>query len=201
MQSIWIIGADGHVSATGHVATLPNLDISSRDYFAAQTGRDAGPFVGAVLQPLLNNGLPFFAVSRRRDGPAGAFGGVVAASLLPADFVKFYQEIGQAPGSFLALMRTDGTLLARYPPIPSGDRPALRSPILVAPILKAIASPLDRGIMTVASPVDGREARIAWRRIDPYPVFVMAGLETAAIRDSWLGTLSTHLIFGVPPPC
>ena len=193
LQSIWIIGADGHISATDYTAALPDLDISARDYFVAQTGRDDGLFVGAVLQPLLDTGLPFFGVSRRRNGPEGGFDGVITASLLPADFVKFYREIGQAPGSFLTLMRTDGTLLARYPPIPKGAHAALRPPIL-----NAIAGPLDRGILTSVSPVDGRERRIAWRRLDPYPVFVMAGLETAAIRNAWLGTLATHLVFGLP---
>ena len=53
-------------------------------------------------------------------------------------------------------------------------------------------------MLTAVSPVDGRERRIAWRRIDPYPLFVMAGLETSAIRAEWLGTLATHLVFGVP---
>ena len=65
-------------------------------------------------------------------------------------------------------------------------------------ILAAVAGPHDRGILTAVSPVDGRERRIAWRRLDPYPLFVMAGLEIAAIRHEWLGTLATHLLFGVP---
>ncbi len=193
LQSIWIIGPDGRICATDYTATLPALDASSRDYFAAQTGSDAGLFVGETLQPLLDSGLPFFGVSRRRDGPGGGFAGVVTASLLPSDFENFFRDIGQAKGLLLTLMRTDGTLLARYPPIPKGLHPAAQPPIL-----KAVAGPLDRGVLTEVSPVDGFERRLAWRRVGPYPVFVMAGLQTAAIRSEWLGTLATHLVFGLP---
>ena len=193
LQSIWIMDADGHVSATGDTDTLPDFDASKRDYFTAQVQHDAGLFVGTVVRPLLDRGSPFFGVSRRRDGPDGAFAGVVTASLLPDDFLKFYREIGHEPGSFLALMRNDGTQLVRYPPMPEGATLTPRPPIL-----KAVAGPLDRGIITSVSPVDGRERRIAWRRLEPYPLFVMAGLETAAIRREWLGTLGTHLIFGLP---
>ncbi len=193
VQSIWIIGADGHVCATDFTSSLPGIDASQRDYFAAQAQRDSGLFIGAVLQPLLDTGNPFFGVSRRRDGPDGTFAGVATASLTPGDFLKFYREIGSEPGSFLALMRTDGVQLVRFPPRPEGTSLTPRPPIL-----KAVSGPSDRGILTAVSPVDGRERRIAWRRLDPYPVFVMAGLETAAIRAAWLGTLATHLVFGVP---
>ena len=193
LQSIWIIGADGRICATDYTTTLPSLDASGRDYFAAQTGRDAGLFVGAALQPLLGGASPFFGLSRRRETPGGGFGGVVTASLLPSDFENFYREIARAEGSLLVLMRTDGTLLARYPPLRKGDHPAAQPPILTS-----VAGPLDRGMLTAVSPIDGRERRLAWRRLDPYPVFVMAGMATAAIRDEWLGTLATHLVFGLP---
>ena len=193
VQSIWVTGTDGRVSATGTLDALPAIDTSTRDYFAAQARADAGLFVGAVLQPLLDNGFPFFGVSRRREGPGGAFAGVVAAALLPDDFLKFYREIGSEPGSLLALMRTDGTVLVRYPAIPDSAS-VVRQPA----ILNAVAGPRDRGILTAISPLDGRQRRIAWRRVDPYPLFVMAGLETATIRHDWLGTLATHLVFGLP---
>ena len=204
LQSIWVIGADGRVSATDTSATgtsasasasttEPDTGAGKYDYFAAQARREAGLFVGAVVPPLLDSGAPFFGLSRRRDGPDGAFAGVVAASLLPDDFAKFYREIGSAPGSLLALVRTDGIQLVRFPPMPAGARPSQRPPIL-----QAVNGPRDRGILTAVSPVDGRERRIAWRRLDPYPLFVMAGQETAAIAYEWRSTLATHLVFGLP---
>ena len=193
LQSIWIMGADGHVSATDYTTSLPGINVSGRDYFAAQAQGDAGLFVGAVLRPLLDSGAPFIGISRRRDGPDGRFDGVVTASLLPGNFEKFYRGIGSAPGFTLTLSRTDGTLLARFPPLP----PEAAAPRRLG-ILDAVSGPDDHGVLTLISAFDGRERRLAWRRIDPYPLVVVAGLETAAIRAEWLGTLATHLLFGVP---
>jgi len=193
LQSISIIGADGRLCATDFAAALPDIDVSGRDYFAAQKSRDAGLFVGAVLRPLLGNASPFFALSLRRDGPGGGFGGVVTASLRPGDFMDFYREIGNTPGANLVLLRTDGTVLVRYPPLPAGFNPTWR-PVM----LNVVTGPGDRGLLTRVSTIDGIERRLAWRRLDPYPIFVIAGLETATIRGAWIGTLAAYLVFGLP---
>ena len=130
LQTISIIGADGHVSATGDSETLPDLDASGRDYFAAQAHANSGLFVGAVLRQPPDGGSPFIGVSRRRDGPDGAFAGIISAALLPDVFLKFYREIGHEAGSLLALMRTDGLVLARYPTAARGRQrgPPARHP-------------------------------------------------------------------------
>ena len=193
LQSIWIIGADGRICATDYTESLPDVNASHRDYFKAQLARDDGLYVGAVLHPLLDQGETFFSFSRRRDGPDGRFGGVVTASLMPRDFEQFYHEIGAAPGTFLVMFRTDGALLARFPSLPPGKPPAAQPAVLTF-----AAGGGERGTVTHVSGTDGRERRLVWRRVDPYPVIVMAGLETSAIHDEWVGTLLTHLLFGVP---
>jgi two-component system NtrC family sensor kinase len=193
VQSLWIVGADGHTDATDAAPTIPEFDLSDRDYFAAQVHGDAGLFVGAVLTPRLGVGDPFFNVSLRRDGPESGFAGIVTASLLPGDFDRFYREIGRSPGSFLALVRRDGMVLARSPPLPEPVRQAGR---LTIP--DAFSGAADHGMLTLVSTIDNRERRLAWRRLDPYPLFVAAGRETAETRQEWLDTLSTHLVFGVP---
>ena len=193
LQSIWIIGADGRICATDYTETLPDLNVTDRDYYVAQRDRDAGPWVGAVRQPVLGNGLPFFSLSRRRQSAGGGFAGVIVASLLPTDFQKFYHEIGTTPGSYLGLIRRDGAILVRDPPLPQGTPPPAS-----LPILDRIEGPVDHGLTDLVSRADGRERRIAWRRLDPYPVIVLAGEETGAIRATWLGALASHLVFGIP---
>ena len=189
VQSIWIIGPDGRTSATDATPAVPTFDLSDRDYFTAQAGADAGLFIGSVLTPRLGIGDPFFNVSIRRAAPQGRFAGIVTASLLPGDFDKFYRQIGRSPGSFMALIRTDGTVLARSPALPG------QNAITIPDIISATA---ERGLGTLVSQIDGRERRLAWRRLDPYPALVVAGRETAEIRDEWLGALATHLVFGLP---
>src|SRR6201747_902259 len=42
------------------------------------------------------------------------------------------------------------------------------------------------------------ERKVAYRKVAGFPVFVVAGLETQAIRAQWLSQMSNHLIFGLP---
>ncbi|MFX7992980.1 hypothetical protein ABTK58_20975, partial [Acinetobacter baumannii] len=60
-------------------------------------------------------GARFFGVSRRRWSDDGSFTGVIQASVLPEYFESFYARIGTDPGSFFAMGRTDGVLLAHFP--------------------------------------------------------------------------------------
>ncbi|MDU6141398.1 ATP-binding protein, partial [Bradyrhizobium sp.] len=53
-------------------------------------------------------------------------------------------------------------------------------------------------LVTETSPIDGLERRVGYQRLAGFPVYVSAGLETATIRDRWLGTMGRHLIFGIP---
>ena len=113
--------------------------------------------------------------------------------MFPEYFENYYARIGREPGSYFALGRTDGTVLARFPAI---DRDIRLDPR--GPIGKIIAANPTAGLVTVTSPVDGIERRLGYRRLAEYPIYVGAGLETSAIRARWLSTMSQHLIFGAP---
>ena len=52
-------------------------------------------------------------------------------------------------------------------------------------IAKSIAADPKAGLITVTSPVDGIERRLAYQRLAEYPIYVSAGLETSAIRARW----------------
>ncbi|WP_301405573.1 hypothetical protein, partial [Enterococcus entomosocium] len=125
-------------------------------------------------------GARFFGVSRRRSSDDGSFTGVIQASVLPEYFESFYARIGTDPGTFFAMGRADGTLLAHFPRL---DRDFQLDPN--GPVGRAIAAHPDHGLMTIAWPSDGIERRIGYRRIAEYPIYVSAGLETSAIRARW----------------
>jgi signal transduction histidine kinase/ActR/RegA family two-component response regulator len=118
---------------------------------------------------------------------------VLQASVFPEYFENYYARIGREPGSYFALGRTDGTVLARFPAI---DRDIRLDP--GGPIGKIVAASPTAGLVTVMSPIDGIERRLGYRRLAEYPLYVGAGLETSAIRARWLSTMSQHLIFGAP---
>ncbi|HBY27495.1 MAG TPA: hybrid sensor histidine kinase/response regulator [Bradyrhizobium sp.] len=194
VKSIWVFDASGHALVNSLVEPAPDVDFSDRDYFRIHAERDIGTFIGEVLTPRPPyQGARFFSVGRRRSNADGSFAGVIQASVLPEYFENFYARIGREPGSFLALIRTDGAVLAHFPVVDHDVRFEPSGPLGQ----QMAANPLA-GTMTIRSPVDGIERRMRYERLSEYPIYVSAGLETSAIRARWINTMAQHLIFGIP---
>jgi two-component system, NtrC family, sensor kinase len=194
LKSVWVFDKTGHALINSLNLALPNLDFSDRDYYSAHVAQNVGTFIGQSMLPRPPyQGAPFFGVSRWRDAGSGNFTGVVQASVLPEYFDRFYARIGRDPGSFFALGLTDGAVLARYPSL---DRAARLDP--KGPVGRSLSAHPAGGLITLISPADNIERRIGYQRLAGYPIYVAAGLETAAIRARWLKTISYHLIFGIP---
>jgi two-component system, NtrC family, sensor kinase len=194
VKSVWVFDAKGHALVNSLMASPPDIDFSDRDYFRMHADGDTGTYIGEVLTPRPPyQGSRFFGVSRRRNNPDGSFAGVIQASVLPEYFEKFYARVGREPGSYLALIRTDGAVLAHFPIVnhafrfePSG------------PLGRQIVANPEVGTVTINSPADGIERRLRYQRLAEYPIYVSAGLETSAIRARWIATMAPHLIFGAP---
>ena len=194
LKSAWIFDANGKSLVNSLASPAPDQSFADRDYFYAHVDQSIGTFIGASLTPRQPyQGARFFGVSRRRSTDDGSFIGVIQASVLPEYFESFYARIGTDPGSFFAMGRADGVLLAHFPRL---DRDFRLDPN--GPVGRSIATHPDHGLMTIAWPSDGIERRIGYRRVAEYPIYVSAGLETSAIRSRWLATMSQHLVFGAP---
>jgi two-component system NtrC family sensor kinase len=194
LKSAWIFDAEGRALVNSLASPPPELSFADRDYFYAHVDQTIGTFIGASLTPRPPyQGARFFSMSRRRESNDGRFIGVIQASVLPEYFESFYARIGSDPGSFFAMGRTDGILLAHFPQL---DREFRLDPN--GPVGQKIAPHPEHGLITIAWPSDGIERRIGYRRVAEYPIYVSAGLETSAIRARWLATMSQHLVFGVP---
>jgi two-component system, NtrC family, sensor kinase len=194
VKSAWIFDAKGHALVNSLVVPAPEIDFSDRDYFKAHVDGDIGTYIGEALKPRPPyQGAAFFGVSRRRPSEDGSFAGVLQASVFPEYFENYYARIGREPGSYFALGRADGTVLARFPIVERDIRLDRNGPIG-----ELVAANPRAGLITVVSPTDGIERRLGYRRLAEYPIYVGAGLETSAIRARWLSTMSQHLIFGAP---
>ncbi|WP_456620814.1 MULTISPECIES: ATP-binding protein [unclassified Bradyrhizobium] len=194
LKSAWIFDADGKALVNSLVSPPPQLSFADRDYFYSHVDQNIGTFIGASLTPRPPyQGARFFGMSRRRDTDDGSFIGVIQASVLPEYFESFYARIGSEPGSFFAMGRADGVLLAHFPRL---DRDIRLDP--GGPVGQKIAANPVHGLITIAWPSDGIERRIGYRRIADYPIYVSAGLETSAIRARWFATMGQHLVFGIP---
>jgi two-component system NtrC family sensor kinase len=196
VQSIWVIDRDGYALVSSYLVPAPRTaPLADRDFFRAQMEQDRGTYVSSVFTPRLVAGPSFFSMSRRLSTPEGRFDGIAAVSMLPGDFEKFYTELARGPGELFAMMRDDGAFLARYPgsAVTAAGLDRATSPFFA----QAERAP-DRGLYTGPSRNEGIERRVGYRRVDGYPIYVVAGVETSAIRSEWLWSLAGHLVFGLP---
>jgi two-component system NtrC family sensor kinase len=113
VQSIWIFDRNGRALVTTSAYPAPDKNYAEEDYFQVHRAGDAGTYVGEVHISEFNQ-RPFFTLSRRR-GSKDAFAGVVEVSIRPLDFYRFYATLAYGEGLQYALIRRDGTFLARYP--------------------------------------------------------------------------------------
>jgi two-component system NtrC family sensor kinase len=207
VQAMWLIGRDGTVLVSGFISPVPGLNSSDRDYFQTAQAGHKGTYIGRVYTPKLG-GPPFFTVTRRREAPdaanapgtgaaavAGAFTGVLDVSLLPGDIEDFYRQLDPAHQEIYALVRAQGDLLARFPPV---DTQTARQALERSALLKAIAANPEGGRYTAASSVDGVERMLGYSRVPGYELYTAVGIPTAGLRAAWWAALKNHLTFGAP---
>jgi two-component system, NtrC family, sensor kinase len=196
VRAITLIGRDGHPLASSAPAALPSgADFADRPYFKAQQDGDTGTFISDVRTSSLQDaGTALFDVTQRLPSADGTFRGVIAIAVRPRYFDDFYAMIQQSPGNFYALIRPDGELLARYPAGPNPRRRLTPQSML----RRSIGQGFTHGLFSVVSQVDGHRRRVGFRKLPGYPVFAIAGIDSAAIRAAWLHQVGGHLIFGLP---
>ncbi|HKF13422.1 MAG TPA: ATP-binding protein [Xanthobacteraceae bacterium] len=196
LRAIFLIDRDARPLLSSQFVQVPS-DFGSRErsFFSVHMAGDVGTYVSEVVEPRLQAfGTPFFVLSRRRPSVNGTFNGVVAIAVVPQYFEEFYALIGRSPGSFYALIRADGRFLARFPEQPQ----RMRTLGPGSGLETAIAQGWERAMYTIRSQVDGTERRIGYRKLEGFPIYVIAGLETSAVRAEWAATMASHLIFGLP---
>lgn len=114
-----IVGADGAVVAFTRAWPAPALDLAQRDYFAWHRSHPGG--TTHLSAPVQNkgNGKWTFYLSRRIDGANGAFLGIVLIGLSCDFFSDFFRRTSIGEQAAVSLYRSDYTLLARWPAVPS----------------------------------------------------------------------------------
>jgi signal transduction histidine kinase len=183
--SIWVTDATGKVLA-GSQFWDPNVDIAEREFFAAQRDRDRGTYVSAAFTGKATR-IPSFAVSRRRTSPDGSFAGTVHVALSPEYFARFYAEAAPPVPHTAAILRADGSILAREPMHEVTERLGPDSPLM-----RAIAVQPRAGFVRGVSTIDRRERFYAYRQVAAHPMYVALGVETSVVLQRWRRNLTVY---------
>ncbi len=101
----------GH-SHNGPVSTEKHAD---RDYFKAL--RDKGAPARFITEPVLDktSGLSSIYLAHRITGADDEFLGIILGAIKLQYFEAFYSTVAETSGDAIALVRADGSILARFP--------------------------------------------------------------------------------------
>ncbi|RQH03902.1 hybrid sensor histidine kinase/response regulator [Paraburkholderia dinghuensis] len=190
VASLSIFGHDGDLLASSRQSPPPPVSIAAReDFVGIRDGRmidHVSPVVPSQL-----TGKRMFNTSVARENNAGAFAGLVSVALRPEYFSAFYRDLlgAQSPMD-LGLVRSDGSILAFYPPPRTGATHITPHTAFG----DALARGADSGVVQMHSQVVGDDVILAFRRVGSYPVYVSCGYRTSAIWADWRRHLSVLII-------
>ncbi len=173
--------------------------VADRDFFAAIVNR-AEPLYVTDVQVGTLNGVPFFGLAQPWRGADGTLQGVIDVAVAPSLFDDYYAVLAgegneQADGNVVSLVRSDGRYLVRFPPLPGAK---VHTP-LSSRFLAAIAAHPDAGTFETRSITVPDATRLfAFRKVQGYPAYIVAGRTRGQVIAGWLAGMGNHLIYGVP---
>lgn len=200
-ESIVVVGADGRpLVATGEFPIVPFADFSDRDYFINLKKNPSENYISQVQNSRIT-GQRFFGWGRAFEKADGSFQGAIDIAISPQFFLQFYSTLTGAAGNeiggrVVSMIRDDGQILVRYPPI-DGIAPKVDP---ANPFFVAIREMPEKGSYTNRSIIDsGAPKRLfAFAKVPGQPVYVVAGRSIDAIEDGWRQRMYRYLAFGLP---
>lgn len=173
---LWLYRADGTAVMASHMRHSTN-NANDREYFNAQRQPGVGLFIGETIIGK-TTGRKVFNLSRRIDGPEGAFAGVAMAAIDIDVFIQAVSELRLGETAAYTLVRSDGAVIMRHPDAgAAGKRFSLK-------VLEEMAK-RPAGTYTTVSPIDGIERLIAYRKHPELPLAVVVSLSRNEILSPW----------------
>jgi two-component sensor histidine kinase len=174
-------------------SSIPNaigIEVSDRSYFQQLSKGDL-----LAISPLLDervSGKRVFIVARRIERN-GRFHGV-ASIAIPADSLSgFWSHLAMGDNSTVAIVRTDGELVARHPSVTAA--------------VNISASPLFREHLPVAqsgfyfnrgTSVDGRARTVGYQTVTGWPLIATTGIDRSEALEVFWRNLRDGLSIGLP---
>jgi len=154
----------------------PRHNVSDRSYFAYHRDTpDSALRISELLQSRIDERSSMIVLSKRITRLDGSFGGVVAAAIDKDYFNGFYRTFQLGPDGGISLIRSDGTLLIRWPV--SDKSKDLSGTDLFSKHLKLSSV----GSYKIISPFDGIAKYFGYEETPHYPMVI-----TVAVSEDWM---------------
>ncbi len=110
-----LIGRDGQLLNTSRTWPAPAATVTDGSYYIDALKNNGRHLFGSDLVRNRLTGERNIVFSRRITGPDGDFIGVVMTEIKPSYFQHIYHSITSLRNQSFLLLRSDGTVLVRYP--------------------------------------------------------------------------------------
>ena len=175
-----VYAADGTLINSSEYWPVPNINVADRAYFQSfKSGSAATPLLIQLVKGRFTVGWAI-VVAQRLSAANGSFLGVTTRALPPATIEKFFETVTLGKEASISMFHTDGTLLARYPTVES----MLGRNFSTGPVHQAL-SQTNNVVTQVISPIDGLERLVAARRLDNFPLSIIATTTVSAALADW----------------
>jgi two-component system NtrC family sensor kinase len=192
--NVW--DAQGHpLARSDRYPTNHVVSVADRAYFIHQKTAPVPLGVSEVLSGR-QTGLELVNATIRRTAGDGSFGGVVAVSLAPAFFRDYYRSLAADNPALarLALIRTDGAILASWPQPRAGED---RHVAVADDVFSHVRAGERSGQIEARAGADDDTRIVSFQRVGELPLYVSASVSRAAMLASWLrfvGLLAAVLV-------
>ncbi|WP_301276100.1 EAL domain-containing protein [Dechloromonas sp.] len=177
----------GVIDQSGRVRYLAgggeHAQLDDRPYFisARDVAGDGLVFSEVVISRI--TGHQVLVVARAVRDAQGRFLGIVSAALELAKFEALFAEELPGKTGALAVRRSDNhALVVRYPPVPDEINRSLGP---THPLIARIAAGEREETLSFAAQADGVQRIYAFRKLEHYPFYVLAGLSEADALVVW----------------
>lgn len=180
LKGLFVYAADGSWVATSETDNVAGHNNADREYFQHhRTSVDRSPLIGRPVRSR-SGGQWIITISRRLNSPDGTFAGVVLASIDVSYFVRAFSQFSVGNEGSIGLLKTDGTLLARFP----ADENAIGRNFTGSPFYRHVSSATS-GIVHFRSVLDGVTRISAYHRSEKLPLLVLVARGQHEVLAPW----------------
>ena len=178
---IGVFDQNGDLVSVSSAYPAPPINIRDREHFRTlrSSVSDTPVISSPVYSRLSDQWIITFA--RRISDSRGEFRGIVGGSVDLMHFERFFESVTLDEGATIALIRMDGTLLARYPRKESMVGRAVSNPRAIEAVFGASSHRELRAV----SPLDGEDRIMALRQLSGYPAIIAVSLNARSALSNW----------------
>jgi diguanylate cyclase (GGDEF)-like protein/PAS domain S-box-containing protein len=191
IRGLFIYDETGNWLATSEAVSLKGLNNSDRDYFRhhAQSD-DHRTLIGRPVKSR-SGGQWIITVSRRFNHPDGRFAGVALATVDVAYFSQFFKKFNIGQNGAVALLSTDGIVLARHP----DDGSYVGRDLSNTPLFNDRGSYPAAAAFYFKSPLDGVRRLSVYKVSDHFPVMIVATKAQDEVLAAWRRDAAVRMMF------